>query len=433
MTEATGLYVEQTVSWLVRTRKEVSYEVRFRDGLLRPDRTDLLEVGSDVGGKLRRFVVVDRNVDKLHGEKIHAYFEHHGVDYAKVVVQADETVKEFGTAARIVEELDGFGIARRQEPLIVIGGGVLMDIVGLVASLYRRGTPFVRVPTTLIGLVDAGVGAKTGVNFNGHKNRLGTYAPADLTLLDRSFLCTLNRRHIGNGLAEILKVALIKDYALFELLEEHGRLLLDEKFQGLTPAGDETAVTVLRAATHDMLEELQPNLWEAELERCVDYGHTFSPTVEMRALPALLHGEAVCVDMALTTVMAHRRGLVSEEERDRVLAVMSALGLPRWHPTLDPEVLAHALEDTVRHRDGQQRLPLPVGIGDVTFVNDVTEEELAAAVAVQRELDDRLPSATGPFPSADGHNGHTPADSQDPRRWLALPSAGRPGQSGDGR
>jgi 2-epi-5-epi-valiolone synthase len=385
MTEEIGLHVNRKGSWSVRTRKETSYEVRFRDNLFRPDRTDLLEIGSDFGGQRRRFVVVDSNVDLLHGDTVRAYFEHHDVDYAMVVVQANETVKDFDTAARIAEELDTFGIARRKEPVIVIGGGVLMDIVGLVASLYRRGTPFLRVPTTLIGLVDAGIGAKTGVNFNGHKNRLGTYAPADLTLLDRSFLSTMGRRHIGNGLAEILKIALIKDIALFELLEEYGPVLLHEKFQGLTQAGDEAAVAVLHAATHDMLEELQPNLWEAELERCVDYGHTFSPTLEMRALPALLHGEAVCVDMALTTVIAFRRGLLNRDERDRVLAVMSALELPSWHPLLGFELVTAALEDTVRHRDGQQRLPLPVGIGEVTFVNDITEEELEAGVALLRE------------------------------------------------
>jgi 3-dehydroquinate synthase len=388
MTEKDGLRVDRTTSWRVRTQKEISYEVRLQDNLFRADRSDLLDIGSDCHGKLRRFVVIDSNVHRLHGETIRAYFEHHDVDYAMVVFKADETVKDLGHVTRIVEELDSFGIARRQEPVIVIGGGVLMDIVGLVASLYRRGTPFLRVPTTLIGLVDAGVGAKTGVNFNGHKNRLGTYAPAALTLLDRSFLSTVQRRHIGNGLAEILKIGLIKDFALFKQLEEHGPLLLDEKFQGRTPTGDEAAVAVLHAATHGMLEELQPNLWEADLERCVDYGHTFSPTVEMRALPALLHGEAVCVDMALTTVMAYRRGLLSEDERDRVLAVMSALELPSWHPLLDPVVLVNALEDCVRHRDGEQRLPLPVGIGDVTFVNDVTEKELKAAIAMQSAMGD---------------------------------------------
>jgi 2-epi-5-epi-valiolone synthase len=386
MTEEVGLHVDRTGSWLVRTRKEVSYEVRFRDHLFRPDRTDLLEIGANHGGRLRRFIVIDSNVDRLHGHTIRAYFEHHDVEYAMVAVQANETVKDLNQAARIIEELDRFGIARRREPVIVIGGGVLMDIVGLVASLYRRGTPFLRVPTTLVGLIDAGVGAKTGVNFNGHKNRLGTYAPAALNLLDRSFLSTVDRRHICNGLAEILKMALVKDFALFKMLQEYGPLLLDEKFQGLTPIGDDAAVAVLHAATQDMLEELQPNLWESKLERCVDYGHTFSPTMEMRTLPALLHGEAVCVDMALTTVMAYRRGLISEGDRDHILAVMSMLELPSWHPLLHPQMLVHALEDTVRHRDGQQRLPLPVGIGDVTFVNDVTHDELEAAVAMQREL-----------------------------------------------
>ncbi|WP_239396434.1 sedoheptulose 7-phosphate cyclase [Frankia sp. CiP3] len=376
----------RTDSWLVRTQKVVSYEVRVRDGVFDLDSTDLLEVGSTAGNRFRRFVVLDQNVDLLHGDRIRAYFEHQAVDCEIMIVSADETVKEFDTAARIVEKLDAFGIARRHEPVIVIGGGVLMDIVGLAASLYRRGTPFVRVPTTLIGLVDAGVGVKTGVNFNGHKNRLGTYAPADLTLLDRSFLSTVDRRHIANGLAEILKIALIKDLSLFVLLERWGSVLLAEKFQGATPAGEAAAVEVLRAATHGMLEELQPNLWEANLERSVDYGHTFSPTVEMRALPSLLHGEAVCVDMALTTVLAYQRKLVSEADLHRIFAVMRALELPTWHPLLDPVVLSEALEDTVRHRDGQQRLPLPVGIGVVTFVNDVTPRELAAAVSLQRQI-----------------------------------------------
>ncbi|EMD28629.1 sedoheptulose 7-phosphate cyclase [Amycolatopsis azurea] len=385
---------KKSASWLVRAQKSVSYEVRFCEDLFRSDRTDLLEKGEDLG-RQRRFVVIDGNVDRLHGDRIRAYFEHHGVEYAMMTVAADETVKDFETTARIVRELDGFGIARRREPIIVIGGGVLTDIAGLAASLYRRGTPFLRVPTTLIGLVDAGVGVKTGVNFNGHKNRLGTYAPAELTLLDRTFLATLDRRQISNGLAEILKIALIKDFALFELLEEHGACLLAEKFQGHSAESDQAAVAVLHAATHGMLEELEPNLWEAELERCVDYGHTFSPTIEMRALPALLHGEAVCVDMALSTILAFRRGLLTEAQRDRVFAVMTLLELPIWDALLEPGILAQALRDAVRHRDGRQRLPLPVGIGGVTFVNDVTSEELGAALKIHRELGGvrRLPVA----------------------------------------
>lgn len=384
-----------TDGWVVCSEKRISYEVRLQDDLFRSEGADLLTATADGTGALRRFVVIDSNVDLLYGNDIRSYFKRHGVDCAFMAVENNETLKDLTTATHIVREIDAFGIDRRREPIIVIGGGVLMDIVGLVASLYRRGAPFIRVPTTLIGLVDAGVGVKTGVNFNGHKNRLGTYAPADLTLLDRRFLTTLDRRHIGNGLAEILKIALIKDTHLFDQLEHHGTTLLNEKFQGTTPHGEQAARTVLHSAIHGMLEELQPNLWEATLERRVDYGHTFSPTIEMRALPELLHGEAVCVDMALTTVMAHHRGLLTETERDRVFTVMTTLELPVWHPLLDPDTLMRALEDTKRHRDGQQRLPLPMGIGDVTFVNDVTLPELEAALTRQRQLAARVTTPDG--------------------------------------
>lgn len=390
----TGLYTDavQPRSWVVQAQKPVRYEVRFCDHLFDKDSTDLLDHGGSVAGRRRRFIVLDHTVDLLHGERIRSYLDHHDVEYMVKVVGADETKKSFETAGNLIRAIDAFGISRRHEPIIVIGGGVLMDIVGLVGSIYRRGTPFIRVPTTLIGLVDAGIGAKTGVNFNGHKNRLGTYFPAELTLLDRSFLATVGRRHIANGLAEILKIALIKEGRLFELLEQHGPLLLDEKFQGRTPAGDAAAMDVLRWAIHGMLEELQPNLWEANLERCVDYGHTFSPTVEMHALPALLHGEAVCVDMALTTVLACRRGLLEASECNRVFNAMHRLELPTWDPLLEPGMLAKALQDTIRHRDGQQRLPLSDGIGNVTFVNDVTLPELAAAVQHQRAIGQPRPT-----------------------------------------
>ncbi|WP_340687935.1 sedoheptulose 7-phosphate cyclase [Amycolatopsis coloradensis] len=375
------------VSWHVKASQPVNYEVRVCQDVFDPNRTDLLHAGSPGGNRTqRRFVVVDETVDRLYGPAIRQYFDHHGVTYEIMVIQAGDVHKEIEVVLRLVERLDAFGIDRRREPVIVVGGGVVMDIVGLAASLYRRGTPFVRVPTTLVGLIDAGVGVKTGVNFNGHKNQLGTYSAATLTLLDRGFLSTLSRRHISNGLAEILKVGLIKDEALFGLLERHGRLVLNENFQGRSPEGADAATAILEAAITGMLEELEPNLWEETLERSMDYGHTFSPAVEMLGLPSMLHGEAVCLDMALSTALACRRGLVNEDECGRVFSVMSDLELPTWSPLHTPEVLGSALHATVRRRDGQQRLPLPVGIGNTVFVNDVSDEELVAAIEFQREM-----------------------------------------------
>lgn len=374
-------------SWHVKASQPVDYEVRLCHRVFDVNRTDLLDAGCPGDGRTsRRFVVVDEAVERLYGADLRRYLDHHHVTHEIMVVKSGEVRKEIDVVLRFVERLDKFGIDRRREPVIVVGGGVVMDIVGLAASLYRRGTPFVRVPTTLVGLVDAGVGVKTGVNFNGHKNQLGTYAAAKLTLLDPGFLSTLSRRHISNGLAEILKVGLIKDEALFGLLERHGRLVLDEHFQGLSPEGDTAATAILRAAISGMLEELEPNLWEETLERSMDYGHSFSPSVEMLGLPTMLHGEAVCLDMALSTALAYGRGLMDEDECGRVFAVMSDLGLPTWSPLHTPEVLMQALHATIRRRDGQQRLPLPVGIGKNLFVNDVRDEELVSAIELQREM-----------------------------------------------
>jgi 3-dehydroquinate synthase len=384
---ATDLSRPPTTTWTVRAAKEVNYCVRVANNLLAPDdRTLITAGGTGSRDRRRRFLVVDAAVEALYGERLRRYLRRHGAEYEIRVVKADETVKTMETVLGIVAALDDFGIDRRRDPIIAVGGGVVLDIVGLVASLYRRHTPYVRVPTTLIGLVDAGIGVKTGVNHGVHKNRLGTYeAPAE-TLLDRSFIATLDSRQVSNGLAEILKIGLIKDRRLFELLERHGQQMLDEKLAGRTPNAEAAVREVLSRAVHGMLEELQPNLWEHTLERLVDYGHSFSPTIEMRALPELLHGEAVCVDMALTTVIARRRGQLSVSDRDRVLAVMRRLRLPVLAPVCRVDVLVDALRDTVRHRDGQQRIPLPVGIGGAVFANDITEEELASALEELTEL-----------------------------------------------
>ena len=373
--------------WSVRASQAVAYDVRMVDGLLHPENRALIEAGTTNRTECpRRFVVIDANIHQLYGSALRRYLDHHNCHYDLCVLPASEENKTMDPVFTVVRGLNSFGISRRHEPIIGIGGGVLLDIVGLASSLYRRSTPYVRVPTSLIGLVDAGVGVKTGVNFEHHKNRLGTYFPSVVTLLDRSFLATLDDRHISNGLAEVLKIGLIKDWRLFQLLEEHADLLLEERLEGQTPIGDAVAMNVFSRAIGGMLEELQPNLWENKLERLVDYGHSFSPTLEMRALPTLLHGEAVCIDMALTTVIAEGRGLVSSLHRRRILDVMRRLRLPIWHPLCESGLLREALHDTIRHRDGLQRMPLPVGIGAACFVNDLTVAELSRAAETLYEL-----------------------------------------------
>lgn len=362
--------------YLLSTSLPVEFPIELADDLFRPDNSALLRVGS-TGKGARRIVVIDERVYDLFGERIEAYFVAHHVEYRVVPVVATETTKDLDLALAIVQALEDFHVLRQSEPVIAVGGGVLLDVAGFAASMYRRGLPYIRVPTTLLSLVDASVGAKTGINHLGRRNRLGSYYPPIAAYLDRSFLVTLDRKEFSNGLAEILKMALLKDPHLFELLERHGRTLIDEKFQGASVALD-----VIDRTIATMLEELQPNLWEKHLQRLVDFGHSFSPLLEMRALPVLSHGDAVALDMLLSCLISNGRGVLSDDAVGRVFQTVQHLGLPTFHPLFgDASALMESLADTVVHRNGSQNLPMLEQVGRAVFFNDVTPAEITTAAA----------------------------------------------------
>lgn len=367
--------------WEVRATQDVRYSVQFYDGLFSHANTVLLRAGvGQTPACQRRLIVIDARVLDLYGWEIEAYFRANRVHFRFLSLDTTEPEKTVENVLRVVRALDDFGVNRRSDPLIAIGGGVLMDVAGLAASLYRRGLPYVRVPTTLMGLIDAGIGIKTGVNFDGHKNRVGTYFAPQRAYLDTHFLRTVDDRHISNGIAEIIKMAIIKDARLFELLEENVPTLIRDRFSGA-----EAYREILVRAAVGMLDELADNLWENVLERAVDYGHTFSPKLEMKALPELLHGEAVAIDMALSLVIAAGRELISDRELWRALGLIEAYRLPTHHSYCDEELLMKALAETTSHRDGLQRLPLSRGLGSCVFINDLTACEVRSAARYLRE------------------------------------------------
>ncbi len=188
-------------TWEVRATRPVDYDVRETSDVLSPSNPTLLIGGR---GTSRRFVVVDDEVYATRKERIEAYFEHHGVQARIIPVRATEQNKSFELFFQLAAELDQFRLNRRNEPIIAIGGGVLTDVVSFIASCYRRGTPIVRVPTTLMGVVDAAIGVKTAVNFGGSKNRIGSFEAPFACIVDRSYLTTLPMRHKINGVGEIM-------------------------------------------------------------------------------------------------------------------------------------------------------------------------------------------------------------------------------------
>jgi 3-dehydroquinate synthase len=287
----------------------------------------------------------------------------------------------------VAKKMKEFNIDRRTEPVLAIGGGVCLDVVGLAGALFRRRTPYIRVPTTALSYVDASVGAKNGVNFAGSKNRLGTYVPPCAALLDASFFASQERREVANGIAEMAKMAIMKSPELFSLLEENAPRLVQDKF---SPCGDGDGVPsrVLQLSIETMLEELAPNLWEHSLERLVDFGHCLGQDLEMAALGTeheLMHGESVAVDMAFMTVLSQHLGLLSVSERDRTLNMLRRCQVPVWSPLFTYELFKEAVANRVKNSMGQN-LPLAIGIGKAKIVNDVSDDDLKAAYCLWQQL-----------------------------------------------
>lgn len=372
-------------AWM--SKSVISFEYRVvevpRGSLLDPASDALLFGHLDFGSPereaamqkpQRRLIVIDETVDKHFGAKVRAYFEERGVAHEILRLPMVEENKSVEMTLKVCEKMKKFNIDRRTEPVIAIGGGVCLDVVGLAASLFRRRTPYIRVPTTSLAYVDASVGAKNGCNFLGSKNRLGTYVPPVAALLDSSFFKTQERREVSNSLGEMAKMAIMKSEELFGLLEKSGPRLVENRFEASGP-DDDVPERVLRLSIETMLEELAPNLWEHSLDRLVDFGHAVGQNLEMIALGTeheLMHGEAVAVDMAFMSVLAQILGKITVEQRDRIINMLRTCELPVYNSHLTREFFKEAMADRVQNSMGQ-RLPIPIGIGKATVINDVSD------------------------------------------------------------
>lgn len=360
----------------------IAYNTLYSNDLFATENLTLANYLTQINDKAGRcFLILDSNVEKLYGAQIKNYFHSHHIAYEFLSFYCAEDQKTLQNTQHIIEFLIDHKITRLSDPIVAIGGGILMDMVGFAASIYRRGTRYIRIPTTLVGLIDAGIGVKTAINFGGYKNRIGSFYAPKTVFLDPFFLSTLDQRNLANGIAEIIKMGLVKDQKLFELLEQNAKTLIEDKLHG-QPEYDE----ILYRAAISMLEELSGNLLEKNLERAVDFGHSFSPKIEMNALPELLHGEAVAIDMAFSVLLSEHRGLMTTAERNRTLTLLQQFKLPLTHKVCIVELLISALDDIVLHRDGQQHFPLTKGIGQVVFVNDITHEEIKKIVEQMRVM-----------------------------------------------
>lgn len=364
--------------------ERIDFGFQFVDGMFDLQKSDLAAHYRVLG---RCLAIVDHNVHRLYGAQLEAYFQHYGIDLTVFPVMIEEPDKTIDTFETMIDAFCRFNL-RRKEPVLVIGGGLVTDVAGFACSAYRRSTPFIRIPTTLIGLIDASIAIKVAVNHGKLKNRLGAYHAPKETFLDFSFLKTLPVDQIRNGMAELVKIAVVANAEVFNLLDHYGEDLLYTHFgyQDNDATLQEVGYQVNYESIKTMLELEACNLHEIMLDRVIAYGHTWSPTLELAPEPPLLHGHAVNIDMALSATLAAKRGYISTDDRDRILRLMSRLGLALDHPMMESELMWRATESITLTRDGLLRAAVPHPIGECYFINDLTREELDDCIKAHKDL-----------------------------------------------
>lgn len=302
-------------------------------------------------------MLTDRNVLHLHPE---LFAGRH-----PLVIEPGEENKRLQSVETVCRELIRRG-ADRSTFLLGVGGGIVTDITGFVASIYMRGIPFGYISTTLLGNVDASVGGKNGVDLDGYKNMIGVFAQPQFVICDTSLFSTLPVREVRAGLAEAVKSGIIGDEELFALIERTG-------FEGLrhTPAAmDEVVVRSVRLKAAIVSRDER----EQGERRKLNLGHTFAHAIE-KCSREMNHGEAVAVGLVMAARLARRLGLLPSAAEDRIAGLIEALEFTTQPPVPTAELFDAMTKDKKSEGD-TIHLVLPTAVGDCV-IRTVSFTELA--------------------------------------------------------
>jgi shikimate kinase / 3-dehydroquinate synthase len=344
-----------------------SYDVVIGDNLLS-------RAGALLAPRLpqkRAVVVTDRNVAALHLRTLLAGLAGTAIIASTIVVNGGEACKTMETYQDILDQMLESRVERRTA-VIALGGGVVGDLAGFAAATTLRGLPFIQIPTTLLSQVDSSVGGKTGVNTRHGKNLVGAFYQPRMVLADTATLGTLPPRELRAGYAEIAKAGLIGDAAFFAWCERHGQGVVDGDREAQAEA-IKRACAFKAAVVGDDEREEKPNDGRALL----NLGHTFGHALEAEYGydGGLLHGEGVAVGLGLAFKLSARLGLCPQADAERVIAHVSAVGLPADLSMLNRRFSAATLIGHMRRdkkmRDGALHFVLARGIGQALTSADV--------------------------------------------------------------
>ena len=318
----------------------------------------------------RSAIVSDRTVWDLHGARLSAALARAGIAAWPVIVEPGEQSKSFQGLADLTDRLLALELDRG-DVITAFGGGVVGDLAGFAAAIYKRGIDFVQIPTTLLAQVDSSVGGKTAIDTARGKNLVGAFHQPRLVLADLDVLATLPEREMRAGYAEVLKYGLLGDFGFFEWLEANAGAVLAREPATLAEAVGRSIEMKAEIVAEDETEQGRRAL--------LNLGHTFGHALEAETGygAALLHGEAVAAGMALAFRFSTAQGYCEAQEARRATAAIASVGLPtalgelRGGPFDADRLVRHMAQDKKKAQGGRLTFILTHGLGKAFVAKDV--------------------------------------------------------------
>ncbi len=348
------------------------YEVVIGGGGLSLIGDELIKAGFKKGSKI--LVVSNPDVGTPYGDICLESLTKSGFSPTLLLIKAGEDQKNNSTI-ELIHNAAFTAKLERSSLMIALGGGVVGDMTGFAAATWLRGIPIVQVPTTLLSMVDAAIGGKTGVNHPGGKNLIGAFHQPKLVLIDPNTLTTLPQREFRAGMAEVIKYAVIGDLPLFEFLSNLTELSNPSKIEPdvLNKILERSAATKAKIVARDERE--------SGLRATLNYGHTFGHVVEtLCGYGNYLHGEAVAIGMAAVGELAVEICNWSREDSERQRNLILKAGLSTKWPKLNIEDVFKTLQADKKVKGGKIRFIIPRAIGKVEIRNDIKREEIESSL-----------------------------------------------------
>lgn len=301
------------------------------------------------------YTIIDENVYRLHNKRIMELIKDFGNIF--YLLPSYENIKSLEYVQKVYDDLIENKVDR-ETVILTIGGGVIGDFSGFIASTFKRGLKYIQIPTTLLAQVDSSIGGKVGINYGGYKNIIGSFYFPEATFIDLNFLKTLERRQITCGLGEILKYGLISDYTLFRFVRNN----IDRIYN----IDNEILLPIIEKSVSIKENVVKKDTKDKGLRRILNFGHTVGHAIESYfEFSRYNHGEAVMLGIMYESNMAKNMGLISEEYFREIYGVLKNIVKPIKFKDNEVDQLLKIMENDKKNDKGNIVFILPVGRGEV--------------------------------------------------------------------